>query len=1092
MRKLISQFVKFPFYANLIIASLLLAGGISILTMKKSFFPELTSRYIYVTVFYPGASPVEMEEGVTTRIEEAIRGIVGIKETTSTSSENMTSVRIETTGEYDIDETLMEVKNAVDGISSFPTAAERPIVYKQRTTSMALFMSLSGDVDLMTLKEYGQRVEEDFLNSGIISQVSLSGYPSPEISVEVDEANLVRYGITISEIMQAISSNNRDVSGGQIRSENEEILIRLRSRSADPDKIGNIILRGTTDGGYIRIRDVANIKKQFADVPQRSFKKGKPVVSLRVSKLNSEDLEEITKYCEDYAKDFNAKNNGVTMSVEFSFLDLLKSRLDLLLYNGMTGLIMVIISLALFLNFRLSLWVAWGIPSSFLAMFIVANQIGITMNMISLFGMILVIGILVDDGIVIGENIYQHFEKGKSPMKAAVDGTMEVMPAVITSVTTTIVAFMPLLFLKNQMERMREMALVVIISLVFSLLEAFFVLPSHLSNSRVLNPRAIQNEGRGLKGYLENGIKWLRERVYGQALKWILHYRYLMLGLPFALVMITMGLIGSGKIRTTIFPAMEFDSFNINIAFTPGSGENQTIAYLKKFENIVWEVNDEMLAAYPHAFDNIKPSLWSKLTGNNIDTSHTFIDHTFVNIGSSFDGLESGSHAGLVSVFPRNLEGTGISSYEIINRVREKIGDVPEAEKMTVAGRSMFGNPVSLSLLGRNTQELAQARDFMFKKLGDMPQLKDIVDNNAMGKQEIQLKLKPKAYFLGLNEAMIANQVREGFYGGQAQRLQEGRDELRVWVRFPRKDRETIGQLENMKIITAQGEYPLNELADYKLERGPVAIKRFNGMREIRVEADVVDRNASVTDILNQVETEVIPELQSKFPGIRLVAQGQQKEGRESMQVILMYYSIAFFVIVMILMIHFKSFEQPVLILLMIPLSLLGAIWGHGIVGKPVSMLSMWGMVALSGVIINDAVVFLSRYNDLLLQKMTVKEAIIEAGKSRLRPILLTTITTTVGLYPLILEKSFQAQFLIPMAISLAYGVAIGTFFILVFFPALILILNDFRVVRHHLWNGVKPEREEVEIAIIHSLRRIEGDDDEPEVNKVVSDLDLE
>jgi len=1092
MKKLVSQFVKFPFYANLIIASLLLAGGISIMTMKKSFFPEVKSRYIYVRVFYPGASPLEMEEGVTTRIEEAIRGIVGIKETTSTSSENMTSVRIETTGEYDIDETLMEVKNAVDGISSFPTAAERPIVYKQRTTSMALFMSLSGDVDLMTLKEYGQRVEEDFLNSGIVSQVSLSGYPSPEISVEVDEDNLVRYGITFDQIMQAISANNRDVSGGQIRSEDEDILIRLRSRSADPDKIGNIILRGTPDGGYIRIRDVATVKKQFADVPQKSLKKGKPVVSLRVSKLNSEDLEEITQYCEDYAKSFNARNNGVEMSVEFSFLDLLRSRLDLLLYNGMTGLIMVIISLALFLNFRLSLWVAWGIRSSFLAMFIVANQIGVTMNMISLFGMILVIGILVDDGIVIGENIYQHFERGKSPMRSAVDGTMEVMPAVVTSVTTTIVAFMPLLFLRNQMERMREMAIVVILSLLFSLLEAFFVLPAHLSNPRVLNPRAITNESRGLKKYLENAIRWLRDRVYQRALKWILHYRYLMLGVPVALFLITIGLLGSGKIRTTIFPAMEFDSFEINIAFTPGSGEKQTMTYLKKFEKAVWEVNDDMLKEYPHAFDDVKPTLWSKLTGNKIDTAHTFIDHTFVNLGSAFDGLESGAHAGQVSVFPRNLEGTGISSYEIINRVREKIGQVPEAEKMTVAGRVMFGKPVSLSLLGRNIDELELARDFMFEKLGDMPQLKDIVDNNAMGKQEIRLKLKPKAYLLGLNEMTIANQVRQGFYGGQAQRLQEGRDELRIWVRLPRKDREKIGQLENMKIMTPQGEYPLNELATYKMERGPVAIKRYNGMREIRVEADVVDRNASVTDILNQVENEILPELHAKFPGVRMVAQGQQREGKEAMQVIFLYYGVAFFIIIMILMIHFKSFEQPILVLAMIPMSLLGAVWGHGIVGKPVSMLSMWGMVALSGVIINDAVVFLSRYNDLLLQKLPVKEAIIEAGKSRLRPILLTTITTTVGLYPLILEKSFQAQFLIPMAISLAYGVAIGTFFILIFFPALILILNDLRVARYHLWNGVKPEREEVEIAIIHSQRRIDGEDGEPEVNRVVGDLDLD
>lgn len=1092
MRKLISQFVKYPFYANLIIAFLLLAGGMSMLTMKKSFFPERTSRNIFVSVFYPGASPVEMEEGVTSRIEEAIRGIVGVKEITSTSSENMASVQVETTGQYDIDETLMDVKNAVDGISSFPSAAERPIVFKQRNTSMALYVSISGDVDLMTLKEYGQRIEEDLLSSGVISQVNLFGYPTPEISVEVNEVNLLRYGLTFDEISQAIAANNQDISGGQIRSEEEEILIRLRSRSTNPDKIGDIVLRGTPDGGFIRIRDIAKVKKKFSETPQRSFMQGNPVVSMMVQKLTTEDLEEITAYCEKYAEEFNAKTEGVKMEVQFSFLEILKSRLSLLTSNGITGLVLVVISLALLLNFRLSLWVAWGIPSSFLAMFILANQIGITINMISLFGMILVIGILVDDGIVIGENIYQHFERGKSPMKAAVDGTLEVMPAVVTSVTTTIIAFMPLLFLKNQMETMREMAYVVIFSLLFSLFEAFLVLPAHLANPRVLSQRAIDNKSNGLKKYIERGISWLRDRVYTKALKWILNYRYFVIGIPIALFMITAGLIGAGKIRTTIFPAMEFDSFEINMAFTPGSGEKQTMAYLEKFEKLVWEVNEEMLADYPNAFDELEPTFWSKLTGEEVDTTKTIIEDTFLNLGSSFSGLENGSHAGSINVYPRNLEGTGISSYEIIKRVNEKIGEVPELEKLTIAGQSMFGKPVSISLLGRNLEQLKQARDFMFAKLQGMPQLKDVVDNNAMGKQEVRLKLKPQAYFLGLNESFIASQIRQGFYGGQAQRLQEGRDELRVWVRYPREDRERIGQMEHMKIKTPQGEFPLSELADYTLERGPVAIKRYNGLREIRVEADVIDKNESVTDLLDQIQAEAIPELHAKYPGIRVIYQGQQKEGAEAMQVVGFYYLIAFFIIIMILMIHFKSFEQPFLILCMIPLATMGAIWGHGLAGKPVSMLSMWGIVALSGVIVNDAVVFLSRFNDLLLQKYKVTEAIIEAGRSRLRPILLTTITTSIGLYPLILEKSFQAQFLIPMAISLAYGVAFGTLFILIFFPALILILNDMRKARLNFFakEGESYNREDAEIALIHNKRRIEGED-EPEVRKMVSDLEL-
>jgi len=1104
MRKLISQFIRYPFYANLIIAFLLLAGGVSLVTMKKSFFPDLSARMIYVTVFYPGASPTEMEEGITSRIEESIRGLVGIKEITSTSSENSCRVDIETTGDYNIDETLMDVKNAVDGISSFPTAAERPIVYKQRNTSGAVFMSITGDVDLLALKEHAQRVEEDLLNSGVISQVQVFGFPQLEISVEAREEELLRYGVTFEQLAGAIQANNQDISGGQIRSEKEEILVRLRSRSANPDEIGNIILRGNENGSFIRIRDVARVKKQFSETPNRTFQKGKPVISLLVNKLSEEDLVEITDYCHQYADEFNAKKLGVELEVAFSYFEVLKSRLNLLIDNGIIGLILVVIALALFLSFRLSLWVAWGIPSAFLAMFIFGHQIGITINMISLFGMILVIGILVDDGIVIAENIYSHFERGKSPMKAGVDGTLEVMPAVLTSVLTTIVAFMPLLFLKNQMEMMREMAIVVIVCLLFSLLEAFFVLPAHVSSSRVLDQKSLTKKNSGIRKHLESFISWLRDNIYSKLLVKILNWRYVViLGLPVSLILITVGLIGSGMIKTTVFPALEFDSFDINIAFTPGSGEKQTLECLNQFDAAIWEVNQELLEEYPHAFDGVEAGWWDRLMNRDVDTSHTFIDVTSINLGSSFSGQETGAHAGSVSVYPRDLEDVGVSSFEIINRVKKKIGEVPEAEKLTISGQTMWGKPVSFSLLGRNMGELKEARNFLFAKLSEMPQLKDIVDNNALGKQEVRLKLKPKAYFLGLNKATIVNQVRQGFYGGQAQRLQEGRDELRVWVRYPKEDRQRIGQLEKMKIKTAFGDFPLSELATYTIERSPVSIKRYNGLREIRVEADIVNKNESVTDLLAGIERNIIPELKEKYQGVKVVGQGQQKESAEAMQVVMTYYLIAFLVIVLILMIHFKSFEQPFLILMMIPLSILGAIWGHGIHGKQVSMLSLWGIVALSGVIINDAVVFYSRYNQLLLEGLKVRDAIIESGKSRLRPILLTTITTSIGLFPLILEKSFQAQFLIPMAISLAYGVAFGTMFILIFFPALIYVLNDVRRARIYgiskirNWiNGegetaVIPAPEDVEIAIIHSKRMIEEEDVDVE-NIVSGDMDWE
>jgi len=1062
MRKIVDTFVRFPFYANLIVLFLVLVGGISILSMKLSFFPERPSKMIYVQVAYPGASPVEMEEGVTSRIEEAVRGIPGIYEITSTSAENSARVQIEITGEIDIDETLIEVKNAVDGISSFPTAAERPIVYKQRTTSPAARLMITGDVDLLTLKDYAQQIEEDFLSSGYISQVSISGFPDLEISVEAHEETLLRYGITFTQLQNAITQNNRDVSGGQLRSDNEEMLIRLRSRSADPNKIGEIILKANTDGSVIRIRDVATVKKKFNDIsPNRAMEKGNPVISISVSKLISEDLGDIDRYIQDYVKKFNEKTDGVKLVITRSFIELLKSRLDLLLVNGGQGLILVVILLALMLSFRLAFWVAWGIPSSFLAMFIIANLAGITINMISLFGMILVIGILVDDGIVIGENIFQHFERGKHPIHAAVDGTVEVIPAVITSVLTTVIAFSPLFFISGNMEMMYEMAFIVVASLMFSLVESFFVLPAHIGNEHVLNPAKLMREPKGIKKYTERFFTWLRNYAYDRVLKLVIEWRYIVIFVPVAMIVITLGMIGGQVIKTTFFPRMEFDSFNINIAFTPGSGEQQTIAYLERFEDAVWAVNEDLKKDYNDTVD--------------------IIEYCTVNLGRGFDGDESGTHTGNVFVSPRNSEETEISSYEIINRVREKIGPVPEAVKYTIGARGRFGDPVSIGLQSRIPEELELAQAYLINRLTQLPQLKDVVNTNALGKQEIRLKLKPKAYMLGFNEGTVAEQVRQGFYGGQAQRLQVGRDELRVWVRYPAEDRERIGQLEKMKLKASSGEYPLIELVDYEMKRGPVNIQRFNGRREIRVNADLTDPDASVTEILEQIQSEIIPDLNLEFPGVHVEYQGQQKESQRNMKDIAVLFPMAFLAIVFILMINFRSFEQPLIILVMIPISILGAIWGHGIHGKPVSILSLWGIVALSGVVINDSVVMLSKFNSLIEEGFKVKDAILEAGKSRLRPIILTTLTTSAGLFPLVLETSFQAQFLIPMAISLVYGVAFGTLFILLFFPALILVLNDVRRVVRKLYHGREFSREEVEIAYLNFQRRnAEKEDDKP------------
>ena len=1054
MRKIVELFVKYKFYANLIIAAIVIAGVLSMTSMKKSFFPERSEYKISIRTSYPGASPIEVEEGITVRVEEAIRGLSGIKEFTSTSYENYSQVDIEINGFSDIDEMLMEIKNAVDGIISFPNDAEKPIVAKQKSVTPVLFLNIYGDVDIFTLKTYFDKVEEDFLASGKISQITVFGKVQPEISIEVRQDDLLRYGITFSELSKAILNNNLDLSGGQIKSKNEEIMIRLRSRSVNIDKIGDIVIRTTAEGKIIKLRELANVKKKLPENYYPGTMNGKQNMGMQILKLTEDDLQVIDDYVQDYVTKFNKENEIVKMEITFRFMSMLQSRLDLLINNGIQGLILVIITLALFLSLRLSFWVAWGIPSAFLAMFIVANIMGVTINMISLFGMILVVGILVDDGIVIAENIYTHFEKGKSPMHAAVDGTLEVLPSVITSVTTTIVAFVPLLLLEGHFEMLRDMAIIVILSLSFSLLEAFLVLPSHIGSHHVLKTRDPKKQNV-IRKALDKSFNWLRDVAYDKILKFSLKWRYVMITIPIALLFITIGLFQGGLIKATFFPNIDFDSFNINVAFTPGNGEIQTREFLEKCEAAVWDVNNELKK-------ELSTDLKKSFGSDTVDV----IQYVFLSVGSSFNGLENGSHAGQLMVFPRNLENLPITNQEISARVKAKIGNVPEAKKFSVAGQNRWGSPVSISLLSRNEQSLQAAKEYLKSELNKLSELKDVVDNNAAGKQEIQLELKDKAFALGFSETMLTTLVRQGFYGEQVQRIQEGRDEIKIWIRLPSEDRETIGQLEKLKIRSAQGEYSLSELANFNISRSPVSINHFNGKREIRVEAEMKDPKASVPEVLERIKTNQIAELHSKFPDIEITFLGQQQSSDESAAQIKTYFTGAFAIILLILMLHFASFGQAFLILLMIPLGFYGAIWGHGIHDKTVSMLSAWGLVALAGVIVNDAVVFLSTFNDNIKRGFLLADAILDAGKSRLRPIILTTVTTCAGLFPLILTNSFQAQFLIPMAIALAYGVGIGTIFMLLFFPALIHVYNDAKRGLIKLWTGETRTAESIESAM--------------------------
>lgn len=1050
MKKILSAFVKYPFYGKIVIVILLLIGSISLISMRKATFPLVESKVITVGVTYQGATPQEMEKGVTTLIEDGIRGIPGIKEFSSISSENFAQVTITGLSNYDMDELLSDVKNAVDGISNFPASAEKPIVSKNRSKDMAIFFTLSSkDNDLLALNRAANRVEDDLLASGYISQITMMGLPSKlELVVEINETQLRRYNISFDEIQAAIASNNLDIHGGTIKNPREEIKVLSRKRSVEPEDIENIVVKTNQNGRTVKIGDIAKVNLQFEETPNGSYVKGDPSVTFMIQKLMTEDLEEISDYVNNYIEEYNETHEDTKMEILMDFLDIIDGQLSILIQNGLVGVLLVILMLSLLLNFRLSLWVAWGIPASFLGMFIVAALNGVTLNIISLFGMILIIGILVDDGVVIGENIFTHFEMGKSPRRAAVDGTMEVLPAVFTSIATTVIAFTPLFFIEGNLEMMFEMAFVVIIALLFSLAEGMFVLPGHLANPRVLKPTSNKSVYGKLRNKIDGAFTYVRDKFYIPFVSRIIKRKGLSLATVTALFIITIGLVGGGKIPFTFFPQSPSDMFSIDLALKPGINEEITKEKLFWIETQIWEVNKELTAEY----------------GDTID----YVSATQVSIGSSFSGTESGTNAGMIRVFLNPLEDTQVNDQLIKRAISEKTGKIPEAYKYAVGASNRFGAPVSISLLGYDTDELDQAKRELEDELAKMPSLFNITDNSQIGSQEIQITLKPEAYVLGLTQNSLMQQVRNGYYGALAQRMQEGKDEIWVYVRYPLDNRETVGQLENMMISTQSGQYPLSRVADLTTQRSMSKINRYNGRTEIRVDAYLKDQSESTPDILNYIESEIMPDIMENHPDITYMHQGQQKDTNEQMGSIMKYFGIAFLVIVLIIMIYFKSFIQGLMILVMIPLGFIGAVWGHGIHGEPISMMSLWGFVALSGTIINDAIVFLSKYNQNLVNGMTVENAAIDAGKSRFRAILLTTVTTVAGLMPLILENSPDAQFLVPMAIALAYGILFGTIFILLILPLLIVLVNRFKLRTKRLFSKEIITPESVEVAVIN------------------------
>jgi multidrug efflux pump subunit AcrB len=1060
MRKVVAYFIKYPVAVNVVIAAFVIFGIFGIRSMKSSYFPLTESRIITISAIYPGASPQEIEEGVVLKIEDNLKGLVGIDRVTSVSRESSGSVIVEIEKGRDINIILSEVKNAVDRVPSFPTGMEPLVVEKTENIRETINFAVSGkNVPLKTLKSIGRGIENDLRAMDGISQVEITGYPDEEIEIALRENDLLAYGITFQEVAQAVSKENILVTGGNIKTSQEEYLIRANGRTYKASDLDNLIVRSNPNGKIIRLREVADVRDRFSETPNASYYNGSLAVNVAISNTNDEDLVSSADKIKEYIEVFNANNQNVQLSVLSDASITLNQRTQLLAENAAIGMLLVLVFLSLFLNTRLAFWVASGLPISFLGMFIFATFFNVTINVLSLFGMIIVIGILVDDGIVIAENIYDHFQKGKSKIDAAIDGTMEVLPPIVSAIITTLLAFSTFLFLDSRIgEFFGEVSIIVILTLTVSLIEALIILPAHLAHSKALEVkdetkkrtgfslifsklRYINKFGDAFIGFLKNGL-------YLPALRFGLRYKFFMASFFIGLLLLTVGAIQGGIIRTTFFPNVASDRVRIQLKMEEGTNVAITDSILAYIEKKAWEVN----------------TVYTEEQGTGDEVFENIIKR--IGPGSANGSLD-------INLLPGELRLA--SSIDITNDIREAVGPIYGTELLTFgSGGNFGGSPVSISLLGNNITQLKNAKDELKSEMTKNPLLKDVSDNDPKGIKEIKIKLKPSAFPLGLNTQDVMTQVRSAFFGFQAQRFQRGQDEIKVWVRYDLENRSSINNLDKMKILTPAGQrVPFKEIADYSIERGEIAINHLDGRREIQISADLKDSKGSATDILAEIKSNVIPGILSKYPSVTALYEGQNRESDKLAKSAALIIPIILFLMYATIAFTFRSYGQPFLLLIMIPLSLIGIAWGHWLHDFSINILSGLGIIALIGIMVNDGLVLIGKFNSYLKDGMPFEEALIEAGSSRFRAIFLTSLTTVAGLAPLILEKSRQAQFLIPMAISIAYGIAIATILTLLFLPILLSASNSFKVGFKWLKTGNDVTKEEVERAVIEQKNEI-------------------
>ena len=1063
MKRLVSWAISNSPGMNVLMVALMVIGGASLWRMRREVFPAFELEIVMVTVPYPGATPTDCEEAICQKIEESIRSIDGIKKVTSIAQEGAGYVLAELRSDVgDVQKVMSEIDREVNRIPSFPALTEDPQIQQITFREAAIRVGIVGPPDRsrqaeLKLRDVAETVRDEILTLSSVSSASIMGTRPYQIDVEIPEATLRSYNLSLQQVAAIIRAHNIELPGGQLKAEGQEILLRAKNQGRVGEEIRRLPLVTAPSGVVLTINDLGEVRDEFQDVTAIGEINGEPAMVVNVERTKTEDLLGMVDEVREYVSRTELPD-GYRFVVWGDSSQEVRGRLSLLLRNGAQGLLLVFLVLTLFLEMRLAFWVALGIPISILGAGAALAWGDQTLNMLSLFSFLVALGIVVDDAIVVGENIYAHIQSGKPLVQAAVDGTYEVMPSVTASVSTTIIAFGPMFFVSGVMGKfMAVIPFAVIAMLAISLWESIFVLPCHLSHKHTgffkflsivaypLRPLGIALTWLSQRSC--RALEWVRDHVYMPSLRFSLNYPIVPVISAIAMFMVTFGLVRGGIVPSILFPKTDNNNLQATISFPDGTPAVETDEATKRMEAAVRRVSNRI------AQERAKES------GLSVEEIYQTPDYqgdgpvrmtyrdlgTITNTQNAAGGGGSGSHVGQIFVELFDTEVRDIHSDKLLSMWREEAGEFPGVERVTYGtiGVGPGGKAIEFKLLAtsQHVDQLLAATEDTKDRLAEFAGVYDIADDNAPGKWEFQFRVKESALATGVTPMDLGETVRNSYFGAEVMRLQRGRHEVKLMVRYPEAERTSLVNFRELRVRTGDGvERPITELAEVDLQRGFSEINRVDQMRSITISADLDETKANAELIIAELQKSFVPKLQEEYPDVSVRWEGQREQSRESVGSLRTGFGIAILAMFVLLVLQFRSYAQPILILTIVPFGMIGAVWGHAVLGLPLTLFSMFGLVALSGVVINDSIVLIDFINALVRSGTPIRQALLEAGQRRFRPIMLTSMTTIAGLIPLMTERSFQAQLLIPMAASLAFGLMLATFLVLLLVPTFYLI----------------------------------------------------